>query len=136
MKKSLGQMVKEAREARGINQRDLANSLSITQRWVSELERGELTYPPAPQLLNKVATMLELSMGELLVAAGYDINLIEPDIATRHRIVREMPPIELFAARYGLDEEGGAMLDNLAKRIKRGEKVEGKLEEAKESELP
>ncbi len=41
--KTLGLILREARMRRGITQRDLAEDMAVTQRYVVELERGKPT---------------------------------------------------------------------------------------------
>lgn len=111
---TMGEMVRQAREELGLNESELATRLNISATWLHEFEGGHGDAPPAPQVLNRMAQLLELSIAEMLAAAGYDLSPSAADAATRSRIIREAPPAELFGVRYLIDEASAEILEGVA----------------------
>ena len=59
-----GQLIAQARKARGMTQRDLANQLHLTDRAVSKWERG-ISFPDA-SVLESLSELLGLSLSQLI----------------------------------------------------------------------
>jgi len=69
-----GALVRTAREQRRMRSYDLAYALGLTPSWVSKLERGDLTHPPAPTVLAGLSRCLGLSQVEMLEEIGYSVR--------------------------------------------------------------
>lgn len=67
MKKTLGEIITEARKERGMTQKDLAEQMNVTDKAVSKWER-DLSCPDVHSL-PKLAEVLGLSMEELMQTA-------------------------------------------------------------------
>jgi len=69
---SLGQLIRERRMDLGLTQEELAERMGTTVRQsdVSRLERNKIGLPHRDRL-DQIASALELSLGELLVASGW-----------------------------------------------------------------
>ena len=64
--KTIGELIREARESQGISQSDLAAAVKITRQAMSQIESGANS--PAFSTLDAIARFLELSVS--LVASG------------------------------------------------------------------
>lgn len=76
--KTLGSVIREAREQRGLSVLDLALSVGVSQSTISRLENNEYARAPKPELLGAVARKLKLSEFELVKLAGYRIGEESP----------------------------------------------------------
>lgn len=70
----LGELVRVAREREGLTQADLAERLGIERTMVSQLELGRPKKPIEPTVVNRLATILNLSVLEMVIALGYDVR--------------------------------------------------------------
>ena len=68
---AFGQFIAENRRTRGLTQRELAESLHVTDKAVSKWERG-LSYPDVT-LLEHLAEKLELTVAELMACRRQEI---------------------------------------------------------------
>lgn len=98
--KGFGQLVKEARELRGLTQVDLAERLNTSNTTVSNIEREE-TFP-SPDQVNGLVVALGMSPELLLAAMGFQLT---PPAAARlpRTLVQgllEMTPEELAGLEY------------------------------------
>jgi transcriptional regulator with XRE-family HTH domain len=66
---SLGSYIRTFRTKRGINARDLARQLGISNSYLSDIEYDRRR--PAPHLLEKIADALGLPRDDLMARAGY-----------------------------------------------------------------
>lgn len=65
-----GAMVRRLRKRIGMSIRELAEQAGISNAYLSQIERGERN-PPSPEQLRKLAPHLQVTVGELMEAAGY-----------------------------------------------------------------
>ncbi|WP_157721935.1 helix-turn-helix domain-containing protein [Tumebacillus avium] len=61
---SVGQRIRRLRIERGLSQVDLAEQVGVSDRWISQIEKGKAT--ASPELLNKVATIFKVPVMEIL----------------------------------------------------------------------
>jgi len=66
--KGLGAVVKEYRRRKGWSQMQLADNLEMSQRWLSDLERGVIKSPRI-ETLHRLAAILEVDVSELILKA-------------------------------------------------------------------
>ena len=64
-------MLETAREAKGYSQRDLAKRIGLSNTSLNDLENGRVKKMDI-DMLRKIAEELDLSLRELLKAAGYN----------------------------------------------------------------
>lgn len=81
--KSLGEIIKEKREAVGLSQRQVARKLKIDNSGLAKIERGDRK-KPSILILKKLSMMLGIDLAFLMKKAGYDETEIE--IATSQTI--------------------------------------------------
>lgn len=67
LEEAFGQVLFEHRERNGLSQMDLAVASGYSLRYVGDVERG--TKSPTLRTMNDLATLLNLSVGALVVAA-------------------------------------------------------------------
>ncbi len=67
---NLGDKIRELRDSFGLTQGQLANSASVSQGYLSQLENGDVKNPSAAVLL-RVAQAMHVDPDELFEAAGY-----------------------------------------------------------------
>ncbi len=66
---ALADLIRRARVAKGLSQRQLSRAMGKSEGYVGHLERG--IFRPDPDSLKALSASLELSYGELAIAAGY-----------------------------------------------------------------
>lgn len=82
---AMGKLIAEARKAKGLTQKDLAERLGVTDKAVSKWERG-LSCPDI-SLLVPLAQQLELTTGELLVGEKHSDEQGTPAVAIMDKAV-------------------------------------------------
>lgn len=103
METNLGARIRQLREARGWDQKDLGERIGGRPKsWVSNLETGKKQNLPEPHELRQIARALEVSYTDLLQAAGY---LEESDLATPPE--DEMPVRDYVAKVRKIDWDYG-----------------------------
>ncbi|MFE4108459.1 helix-turn-helix domain-containing protein [Almyronema epifaneia] len=60
----------QARKAKGLNQRELADSTGLNFTYLSKLENDKADYPPKEDAIRAIARILELDEEELIYLAG------------------------------------------------------------------
>ena len=66
---ALADLIRRARVAKDLSQRQLSRAMRKSEGYVGHLERG--IFRPDPESLKALSTVLELSYGELAIGAGY-----------------------------------------------------------------
>lgn len=66
--RTLGEVVREGRTAKGIKLRELSRRLEVTPSYVSDIENDRRV--PSEEVLQKIATELDLDYGDLVARAG------------------------------------------------------------------
>jgi transcriptional regulator with XRE-family HTH domain len=69
MKQTFGQILKQARQAKGLSQRELAAQAGVDFTYISKLENDRLS-PPAIETIGKLSEILEAPEEVLMSAAG------------------------------------------------------------------
>ena len=82
-KRRLGDLVRAAREAAGLSQRDLGRRLGITASYVAYIESG--ARHPSHTLLFRLAQTLSIDRQELFVAAYPELTLVMSPRPARNR---------------------------------------------------
>lgn len=85
------------------NQDAVARRAGITRRMLSGIESRELTYLPFPETLSGLAHALDLSVVEMLQAAGYDVSAGSFDAANKRQFATQLDPAEYIRIHYGID---------------------------------
>jgi transcriptional regulator with XRE-family HTH domain len=67
--KSLGEMLKEAREKNSLTLRQVDSSTGVSSAYLSQLENGHVANPSA-SILYKLATLYRVQLNDFLRAAG------------------------------------------------------------------
>jgi len=107
-----GDMVREARERRGLSIAKLAELAEVDPRWLSRFEQGVYRNPD-PRLMHRLAGVLDLETIDLFTAAEFVEGL--PGFGPYLRTKYDLPPeaiaqleahFELLAEKY--DQEGGS----------------------------
>lgn len=75
-KKELADVIREARENKGISQRELARQIGVDNSSIAKIEKGHIN-KPTELVLKKVAKCLDIDIIELLKLADYDENDIQ-----------------------------------------------------------
>lgn len=89
MGNNLAKIIKDAREAKNISQRELARQTGIDNNTISQIEKGERKKPNSLSL-QKLSQALDLDFGLLMLESGYtqeDINIIDPNNNSIYRRV-------------------------------------------------
>lgn len=75
-KQVFGQLIAEARLRADIYGKDLAPKLGISASTLSNLETGNFTYPPDPEILDAIERELGVTKNRLGIALGYYVETI------------------------------------------------------------
>ncbi len=67
----LGELIREARQKKGLTTTQLAEIVDLSQGYISHLENNRKKNP-SPEVLKKISSELEIPLGELLIKAGYE----------------------------------------------------------------
>ena len=86
----LGKAIREAREAKGISQRELGKKSGVNYSSISRMERGEFASPD-PVALQKLARVLEVDVEDFYALAGYFMPEGLPELAPYMRAKYDMP---------------------------------------------
>lgn len=78
-KRELADIIKEAREKKGISQRELARQIGVGNNTIARLENGERKSTNA-LTLKKMANVLNLDLRELMTIAGFSEEDIETTV--------------------------------------------------------
>jgi transcriptional regulator with XRE-family HTH domain len=99
--KSVGEIIREQRETRGLSIARAASAARVDARWLSRLERGIYRNPDA-RLMYQVAKVLDLETTDLFVAANFSDGL--PSFAPYLRSRYDLPPeaVEQLEAHFEL----------------------------------
>ncbi len=67
---SFGEVIKDARQGKGLSQRKLASWVGIDFTYLSKLENNRVDYPPREEIIRLIAQNLDLNEEELIFLAG------------------------------------------------------------------
>lgn len=87
---TLGNLLKEAREAKELSLRAVEAETGISNPYLSQLEKDKIK-DPSPRLLYKLCEFYEISYNTAMELAGY------PSVSERD----ETPKVKRLAARFG-----------------------------------
>lgn len=115
--KLLGKKIQASREAKLLNNTELAKLTGVHRSTIRDLENG-LIRNPSPEILAKLAEHLNLTLADLYPLAGYAVPSALPDfdgyMATKFRglpaeAIEEISGhVNYLAAKHGLDPAGPA----------------------------
>jgi transcriptional regulator with XRE-family HTH domain len=115
-----GQLLRDARERRGLGQEDIAVALKVDRSLVSQWERGINKRPVSPDDVNRLSKLLDVTVLDLVEALGYDVRLsgIEDEAAAALlgaylRASDDQRQIAQLALGLGLVLSSGGLLDAL-----------------------
>jgi transcriptional regulator with XRE-family HTH domain len=94
----------KARYGDAYNQDAVAQRAGISRRMLSGIESRELTYLPFPETLTGLAQALDLTVVEMLAAAGYDVGVNTMGNASRRQIATHLDPADYIRVHYGIDD--------------------------------
>lgn len=95
--KELGELLRAARERRGVRAYDLSYLIGQNPSWLSRIEAGSLTHPPAPDVMQALSEALNVPQSTMLEALGYHVleeesPTYDETAATIARAVRDWTP--------------------------------------------
>ena len=110
---SLGETIRAIRQQQGLSQKEVAAAAGIDQSYVSMIESGQRRNP-GTRIVARLARVLDVSMDELAVRAGYLANAELGDALSQHamRLFRRLPrwrqedvlaQLELYLRRQDLE---------------------------------
>ncbi|MBD2043773.1 helix-turn-helix domain-containing protein [Microcoleus sp. FACHB-672] len=115
MNKTFGQLILNARKAKGYSQRQLAKLLSLDFTYLSKLENDRGDYAPKEDVIRSLARNLDLNEEELIFLAGRipqgDEDFLKQnykDMSVLFRRMRENPDFaqQVFQAATQADNGG------------------------------
>lgn len=113
MNSKLGRFLREAREAKGLSQRQLAKLVGFSFSSISRMEKGEFGSPD-PAKLQRIAATLDVDLEDIYALAGYVVPKGLPDFAPYLRAKFELPETAVkeldkyfrtLQERYGKDNK-------------------------------
>ena len=102
----LGREIKRVRVARGYSLRALAEAARVDASGLSRLERGRAA-TLAPASIARIARVLDVEVGDLYIAAGFEPIRPLPGIRSYLRAKYDLPPaaVEALGAHFDLIED-------------------------------
>lgn len=79
--KSIGEIIAEAREKKGLSQRQLAKLAKINNSELSKIEAG-IRKDPSPKILRKISNVLDVNYSDLMymIGLGIEVSPLNPFI--------------------------------------------------------
>lgn len=111
--KQLGKIVRDARTAKGVSYRTLAESIGVHHTTIARLENGEVE-SPAVTMLQALSRALEIPLEDLYALAGYARTEVLPSL-----------PVYL-RSKYNLSAGDVAELEEHFARLKNKRKTKKK----------
>jgi len=112
----IGDFIKEKRKDKGISARELARRSGVSQPYLSQLENGK-NDKPSPNILNKIAEVLEIPNGTVMLVAGY---IEDPFNPVQHKNLTDQLEIEdikeLLETKEKVSYNGKVLTDEERKR--------------------
>ena len=72
--KTIGEVIAEAREKKGLSQRQLAKIAKINNSDLSKIESG-IRKAPSPKILRKISNIIEVNYSELMYMIGLGLEV-------------------------------------------------------------
>lgn len=106
----LGQLIRAARQDKGLSTPELAMAVGIAQSNIVRLENGQVE-TPAAVLLQRLSTQLDLPLTQLYRLAGIPVPALQPYLRADYGlsdqdVTRVQDYIQQLASRYGADGKG------------------------------
>ena len=99
-KKTIGEIIAEAREKKNLSQRQLAKLAGVNSSGLSKIEAGERD--PSPKILRKISKHIDVNYSDLMYKMGYGV-----EVSTLN------PFIKAYYEKMNLDELNDAELNAL-----------------------
>jgi len=125
-KNILGEMIKEAREKKGLSQRQLAKNMNIDNGEISRIEKGKRKQPSF-YTLKKLYNELNIDIVELMKAAEYKEEAIKILTQYKDEEIREYPKEQWTEEDMHIHSLQQALTVDLNKVIKQF--IKGELDE-------
>ena len=79
--KTIGEVIAEAREKKGLSQRQLAKIANINNSELSKIESG-IRKEPSPKILRKISNVLDVNYNDLMymIGLGIEVSSLNPFI--------------------------------------------------------
>lgn len=115
----LGRLVKKHRQAKGLSLRAAAEQIGYDHSYLGRIEAGDYE-SPAPKLLKKLATVLDIPIEDLYALAGYQVEDRLPDFAPYLRAKFDLPDeavdrldeyFQMLKEKYGVEAGDGGSHD-------------------------
>lgn len=78
MAKTLGERIRELREAKGLTQREIANRIGIDDYYISRLENNHVN--PTLATMQKIATALDVELRDFFPSAKAEFRITAPKL--------------------------------------------------------
>ena len=81
LEKNIGEVIAEAREKKGLSQRQLAKLANINNSELSKIESG-IRKEPSPKILRKISNVLDVNYSDLMymIGLGIEVSPLNPFI--------------------------------------------------------
>ena len=100
---TLSEVIKTAREKKGISQRELARQINVDNSTIAKIEKGKIKQP-SEFVLMKIAKYLNLDAKDLLILAGYkEIEINNLNIFTEKNVLNYFDTEPLYEVKQLLD---------------------------------
>lgn len=100
---TLSEVIKTAREKKGISQRELARQINVDNSTIAKIEKGKIKQP-SEFVLMKIAKYLNLDAKGLLILAGYkEIEINNLNIFTEKNVLNYFDTAPLYEVKQLLD---------------------------------
>ena len=110
---SLGDLIREQRQARGLSQRALAKAVGLQNSRLARLENDEVERVD-PRLLQRIAYVLDSSLEDYYLLAGYPLPQRLPELRvymrTKYQLSdEEIGEVNQIIEQHMANDEGGGI---------------------------
>lgn len=132
--KKIGEEIANARENKGLSQRQLANAIGISNAALSKIESGE-TEIPNPKILKKISKHIDLNYNDMMsmIGLGTQITMLNPFIKNYYEHLKGDKLEDAWIIAKSSIDNNNIMIDNLNNDINNGNLSEEDKETALET---
>ncbi len=116
--KKIGEVIAEAREEKGLSQRQLAKEANISNAELSKIESGEREVPN-PKTLRKISKHIDLNYNDLMymIGLGVQVSPLNPFLLDHYSHLKGQELEDAWTIAKASIKNNDLIIDSLQKRI-------------------
>ncbi|MGN0974347.1 MAG: helix-turn-helix domain-containing protein [Bacilli bacterium] len=127
--KTVGQMISEAREKKGLSKNQLGELAGVSHTEISRIESGEREIPN-PKTLRKISKHIDVNYNDLMYAAGLGMQVtpLNPFLKRYYSTLKGTELDEALINTLGSIDNWNALVKSLQKRLDENDILENEKE--------